>query len=56
MGDGYRDGVGAYNRKMAKPIPTLNSVLPRMAAGEKRFGRRLESHLEGDYLCWYDNC
>ncbi len=25
-----------------------------MQAGEKRFARRLESHLEDDYLCWYD--
>lgn len=23
-------------------------------AGERRFMRRLESHLEDDYLCWYD--
>jgi len=25
-----------------------------MTAGEKRFARMLESHLEDDYLCWYD--
>ncbi|TAK71590.1 MAG: NERD domain-containing protein [Betaproteobacteria bacterium] len=25
-----------------------------MTPGERRFGRRLESHLEDDYLCWYD--
>ena len=25
-----------------------------MQAGEKRFARRLESHLEDDYLCWYE--
>lgn len=25
-----------------------------MQAGEKRFARRLGSHLEGDYLCWYE--
>lgn len=25
-----------------------------MQAGEKRFARRLESHLEEDYLCWYE--
>jgi len=22
--------------------------------GERRFARRLESHLEDDYLCWHD--
>ncbi len=25
-----------------------------MQPGERRFARRLESHLEDDYLCWYD--
>lgn len=25
-----------------------------MQSGEKRFARRLESHLEDDYLCWYE--
>jgi hypothetical protein len=25
-----------------------------MTAGERRLARRLESHLEDDYLCWYD--
>jgi hypothetical protein len=25
-----------------------------MTGGERRFAHRLESHLEGDYLCWYD--
>ncbi len=25
-----------------------------MTSGERRFARRLESHLEDDYLCWYD--
>jgi len=39
---------------MASLIPTLNSCLSRMQAGEKRFARRLESHLEDDYLCWYE--
>ncbi len=39
---------------MARLIPSLNSCLSRMQAGEKRFARRLESHLEEDYLCWYD--
>ena len=39
---------------MAKLIPPLNSCLRRMTTGEKRFARRLESHLEDDYLCWYE--
>ena len=39
---------------MARLIPTLSSCIGRMQAGEKRFARRLESHLEDDYLCWYD--
>ncbi|MGY6630556.1 MAG: DEAD/DEAH box helicase [Wenzhouxiangella sp.] len=25
-----------------------------MTSGERRFAERLESHLEDDYLCWYD--
>lgn len=39
---------------MATLIPALSSCLNRMQAGEKRFARRLESHLEEDYLCWYE--
>ena len=39
---------------MAELIPPLNSCLSRMQAGEKRFARRLMSHLEDDYLCWYE--
>lgn len=39
---------------MATLIPSLNSCLGRMQAGEKRFAYRLESHLEDDYLCWYE--
>src|SRR4051812_35918301 len=39
---------------MAKLIPTLPSVTGKMMPGERRFARRLESHLEDDYLCWYD--
>lgn len=39
---------------MATLIPSINSCLSRMQAGEKRFARRLESHLEDDYLCWYE--
>src|ERR1041384_1165910 len=39
---------------MAKLSPALSSVTGKMMAGERRFARRLESHLEDDYLCWYD--
>jgi Nuclease-related domain/UvrD-like helicase C-terminal domain/AAA domain len=39
---------------MASLIPSLNSCLSRMQAGEKRFARCLESLLEDDYLCWYE--
>lgn len=39
---------------MAKLIPALSTVTGKMTAGERRFARRLESHLEDDYLCWYD--
>ncbi|WP_373975935.1 NERD domain-containing protein [Chitinibacter sp. SCUT-21] len=39
---------------MATLIPSLNTCLPRMTSGEKRFARRLEALLEEDYLCWYD--
>ena len=39
---------------MARLIPTLNSCINRMQSGEKRFAWRLESHLEDDYLCWYE--
>lgn len=39
---------------MAELIPSLNRCLPRMNGGEKRFARMLESHLETDYLCWYE--
>jgi len=39
---------------MAKLIPTRNSCLMRMQAGEKRFSERLEQKLEDDYLLWYD--
>jgi hypothetical protein len=43
-----------YGNTMATLIPSLNSCLSRMQAGEKRFARRLETHLEDDYLCWYE--
>jgi len=39
---------------MAELIPPLSSCAGRMQAGERRFARRLMSHLEDDYLCWYD--
>lgn len=39
---------------MADLIPPLSSCLSRMQSGEKRFARRLASHLEDDYLCWYE--
>ena len=39
---------------MAKLIPSRNSCLPQMQAGEKRFSERLEQKLEDDYLLWYD--
>jgi hypothetical protein len=39
---------------MAKLIPALSSVTRKMTSGERRFAARLESHLEDDYLCWYD--
>lgn len=39
---------------MATLIPSLNSCLSRMTSGEKRLARVLESHLEDDYLLWYD--
>ena len=44
----------AKGTDMAELIPPLNSCLSRMQAGEKRFARRLMSHLEDDYLCWYE--
>lgn len=39
---------------MAELIPSLSSCLGRMQSGEKRFAWRLGSHLEDDYLCWYE--
>lgn len=39
---------------MAELIPNLNTCLPKMTAGEKRFARRLLELLEDDYLVWYD--
>lgn len=39
---------------MAKLIPAMSTAARRMTGGERRFAHRLESHLEDDYLCWYD--
>lgn len=39
---------------MATLIPSLNSCLLRMTAGEKRVASALEHHLEDDYLLWFD--
>ncbi len=39
---------------MAKLIPSINSCLGKMQAGERRFARRIEQLLEDDYLCWYE--
>ena len=39
---------------MAELIPNLNSCLSKMTNGEKRFARRLQSHLEDDYMCWFE--
>ncbi|TVO75887.1 MAG: AAA family ATPase [Sedimenticola selenatireducens] len=39
---------------MANLIPSLTSCVRRMQAGEKRFAFRIGTHLEDDYLCWYE--
>jgi hypothetical protein len=39
---------------MAQFFPTLPSATRRMNSGERRFANALHSHLEDDYLCWYD--
>jgi len=39
---------------MAELIPSLNTCLPKMTAGEKRVARRLCELLEDDYLIWFD--
>lgn len=39
---------------MAHLIPSLDTCLPKMTAGEKRVARRLIEWLEDDYLLWYD--
>lgn len=39
---------------MANLIPSYSSCAGRMQSGERRFAQRLGSHLEEDYLCWYE--
>jgi hypothetical protein len=39
---------------MAKLITPLSRRFGAVTPGERRFAQRLESHLEDDYLCWYD--
>ncbi len=39
---------------MAKIINAHSKQMPGATRGERRFARRIESHLEEDYLCWYD--
>lgn len=39
---------------MAKLINSLAQNRRNVTAGERRFGKRLESLLEDDYLCWFD--
>ncbi|MGC1507354.1 DEAD/DEAH box helicase [Ketobacter sp.] len=39
---------------MAIFFPSLPVARKKMQCGERRFADRLDSHLEDDYLCWYD--
>jgi hypothetical protein len=39
---------------MAKLINPVESTWGQVTPGERRFGRRLQTHLEDDYLCWYN--
>ncbi|MFP2507080.1 3'-5' exonuclease [Buttiauxella gaviniae] len=39
---------------MAKLIPSLSSCSGKITSGEKRLGRKLESTLSDNCLCWYD--
>lgn len=39
---------------MAKLINSLTQGRRNVTPGERRFGERLKTHLEDDYLCWYD--
>ncbi|MEM9480472.1 MAG: 3'-5' exonuclease [Verrucomicrobiota bacterium] len=39
---------------MARLINSIDLSKSTVTTGERRFAQRLESHLEKDYLCWYD--
>lgn len=39
---------------MAFMIPSINSSLGAMTAGEKRFAERLEQKLENESICWFN--
>lgn len=39
---------------MATLITPLHSLRRSTTPGERRFAERLKTHLEDDYLCWYD--
>lgn len=39
---------------MAKIINTSSATMKDATLGERRFARRLKSHLKDDYLCWHD--
>jgi hypothetical protein len=39
---------------MARLITPVESTWKNVTPGERRFGQRLKTHLEDDYLCWFD--
>jgi hypothetical protein len=39
---------------VASFLSTPDSASSQATPGERRFATRLRSHLEDDYLCWYD--
>ncbi|MEM9281753.1 MAG: 3'-5' exonuclease [Verrucomicrobiota bacterium] len=39
---------------MATLVHSINEATSKATPGERRFGQRLSSHLEDDYLVWYD--
>lgn len=39
---------------MASLISSLNHTRRNVTPGERRFAERLKTHLEDDYLCWFD--
>ncbi len=39
---------------MATLIHSIHEAVQRATPGERRFGQRLQSHLEDDYLVWYN--